>query len=71
MAKLIWLLPRPLQGSLLAASWNIHSVVPIKGKRFYPHSKGIEEKIIESVFIKTYNFVCSNHKDGLDELFNI
>ncbi|WHX50072.1 recombinase family protein [Paenibacillus woosongensis] len=39
-----------------------------KGKRFCPHSKGIEEKIIEGAFIETYKLVCSNHKDVLDEL---
>jgi len=39
-----------------------------KGKKYCPHSKGIEESIIEEAFVETYNRVCGNHKDVLDEL---
>ncbi|WP_202947086.1 zinc ribbon domain-containing protein [Paenibacillus dendritiformis] len=39
-----------------------------KGKRYCPHCKGIEETIIEGAFVETYNRVCGNHKDVLDEL---
>ncbi len=39
-----------------------------KGKKYCPHSKGIEEKIVEGAFVETYNLVCDNHKDVLDEL---
>ncbi|WP_449600270.1 recombinase zinc beta ribbon domain-containing protein [Paenibacillus sp. Marseille-Q9583] len=33
-----------------------------KGKKYYPHSKGIEENIIEGAFVETYNRVCGNQK---------
>jgi DNA invertase Pin-like site-specific DNA recombinase len=39
-----------------------------KGKKYCPHSKGIDENIIEGAFVETYNRVCGNHKDVLDEL---
>lgn len=32
-----------------------------KGKKYCPHSKGIEEKIVEGAFVETYNLVCDNH----------
>ncbi|MEK3986398.1 recombinase family protein [Paenibacillus sp. FSL K6-3166] len=39
-----------------------------KGKKYCPHSKGIEEKVIEGAFVESYKLVCRNHTDVLDEL---
>lgn len=39
-----------------------------KGKKYCPHSKGLDEKVIEEAFIASYNLVCSDHMDVLDEL---
>ena len=39
-----------------------------KGKKYCPHSKAIEEKIIEDAFIESYKLLCYNNSDGLDEL---
>ena len=39
-----------------------------KGKKYCPHSKAIEEKIIEDAFIESYKLLCYNNSDVLDEL---
>ena len=39
-----------------------------KGKKYCPNSKNIEEKIIESAFIESYNALFSNRKGVLEEL---
>jgi len=39
-----------------------------KGKKLCPHSKGLDEKIIEDAFVESYRLVCRNHTDIIDEL---
>ena len=39
-----------------------------KGKKYCPNSKNVEEKIIESAFIESYNALFSNRKGVLEEL---
>lgn len=39
-----------------------------KGKKLCPHSKGLDEKMIEDAFVESYKLVCRNHTDIIDEL---
>lgn len=39
-----------------------------KGKKYCPHSKALEEKLIEGAFVESYRLVCHNNTDVLDEL---
>ena len=38
-----------------------------KGKRFCPEAKGIPEQVIEKAFVESYQMLCSDHKDVLEE----
>lgn len=38
-----------------------------KGKRFCPHCKGIDEKIIEGAFVESYKKICKDSDNVLDE----
>lgn len=38
-----------------------------KGKKYCPDSKGIPEKAIEDAFVESYQLLCSNNKDILNE----
>lgn len=37
------------------------------GKRFCPHAKGIPETVIEGAFLKSYELLCQNKREVLDE----
>lgn len=39
-----------------------------KGKKYCSHSKGLDEKIIETAFVESYKLMCQNNTDVLDEL---
>jgi len=39
-----------------------------KGKKYCPHSKALEEKLIEDAFVESYKLLCHNNSDVLDEL---
>ena len=39
-----------------------------KGKKYCPHSKAIEEKILEDAFVESYKLLCDNNSDVLNEL---
>jgi len=41
-----------------------------KGKKNCPDSKGIEEKIIEDAFVKSYQLMCGDNKEVLSEFLN-
>ncbi|WP_227004676.1 recombinase family protein [Jeotgalibaca arthritidis] len=41
-----------------------------KGRKYCPHSKAIEERILEDAFIESYKLLCYNNSDVLDELVN-
>jgi len=39
-----------------------------KGKKYCPHSKALEETLIEDAFVESYKLLCYNNSDALDEL---
>ncbi|MFS0840404.1 recombinase zinc beta ribbon domain-containing protein [Paenibacillus sp. 1P03SA] len=39
-----------------------------KGRKHCPHSKALFENVIEGAFLESYQRLCSNHTDVLDEL---
>lgn len=38
-----------------------------KGKRFCPESKGLDESIIEAAFVQSFNMLCLNNKEIVEE----
>ncbi len=38
-----------------------------KGRRFCAESKGLEEEVIESAFVKAFNMLCLNNKEIIEE----
>lgn len=41
-----------------------------KGKRFCPHCKGIDETVIEKAFVESFNRICRDSENVLDEFLS-